>query len=144
MLDDTRVISGSYGECHKEGKWLTNIYKMTADIELSYGDVKISGTRWTGQKLLGLKGTGSISGYKITSELMQLVSAITDDKSSEHVTELISKLDDPEAFGCERIRLKHVKFSKIPIVGWEVGAIVEEEWPFSFNGVEFLDPITEK
>ena len=144
MLDDTRVISGSYGECHKEGKWLTSIYKMTADIELSYGDVKISGTRWTGQKLLGLKGTGSISGYKITSELMQLVSAITDDKSSEHVTELISKLDDPEAFGCERIRLKHVKFSKIPIVGWEVGAIVEEEWPFSFNGVEFLDPITEK
>ena len=144
MLDDTRVISGSYGECHKEGKWLTNIYKMTADIELSYGDVKISGTRWTGQKLLGLKGTGSISGYKITSELMQLVSAITDDKSSEHVTELISKLDDPEAFGCERIRLKHVKFSKIPIVGGEVGAIVEEEWPFSFNGVEFLDPITEK
>ena len=52
MLDDTRVINGSFGECHSEGKWLTNIYKMSADVEPSYGDVKMSGTRRTGQKLL--------------------------------------------------------------------------------------------
>lgn len=142
-MDDTRVLNGSYGECFNDGKWLTNIYKMTADLELSYGDVKMSGSRWTGQKLLGIKGTGSISGYKITSELVQNVARITDDRKSEYVTELIFKIDDPEAFGCERVRLKHVKFSKIPVVGFEVGAIVEEEWPFSFWGVEWLDTITE-
>lgn len=144
MMDDTRVINGSYGECHSEGKWMTNVYKGTADIEPSYGDVKMSGTRWTGQKLLGVKGTGSISGYKITSELVKNVARITDDRKSEYVTELIFKLDDPEAYGCERVRLKHVKFTKIPISGWEVGAIVEEEWPFSFTGVEWLDSIEEK
>lgn len=143
MMDDTRVINGSYGECHCEGNWLMNIYKMTADIEPSYGDVKKSGSRWTGQKLLGLKGTGSISGYKITSELVQNVARITDDRKTEFVTELISKLDDPEAYGCERVRLKGVKFTKIPIAGWEVGSMVEEEWPFSFTGVEWLDKIEE-
>lgn len=143
MFDDTRVINGSYGECHCEGNWLMNIYKMTADIEPSYGDVKKSGSRWTGQKLLGLKGTGSISGYKITSELVQNVARITDDRKTEFVTELISKLDDPEAYGCERVRLKGVKFTKIPIAGWEVGSMVEEEWPFSFTGVEWLDKIEE-
>ncbi len=142
-MDDTRVLNGSYGECLNDGKWLTNIYKMTADLELSYGDVKMSGSRWTGQKLLGIKGTGSISGYKITSELVQNAARITNDRKSEYVTELIFKIDDPEAFGCERVRLKHVKFSKIPVVGFEVGAIVEEEWPFSFWGVEWLDTITE-
>ncbi len=142
-MDDTRVLNGSYGECLNDGKWLTNIYKMTADLELSYGDVKMSGSRWTGQKLLGIKGTGSISGYKITSELVQNAARITNDGKSEYVTELIFKIDDPEAFGCERVRLKHVKFSKIPVVGFEVGAIVEEEWPFSFWGVEWLDTITE-
>lgn len=143
MLDDTRVINGSYGECHCEGNWLMNIYKMSADIEPSYGDVKKSGSRWTGQKLLGLKGTGSISGYKVTSELVQNVARITDDRKTEFVTELISKLDDPEAYGCERVRLKGVKFTKIPIAGWEVGSMVEEEWPFSFTGVEWLDEIEE-
>ncbi len=143
MLDDTRVINGSYGECHREGKWLTNIYKMSAELELSYGDVKISGTRWTGQKLLSIKGTGSITGYMITTELVQNVARITDDRKSEYVTELIFKLDDPEAYGCERVRLKHVKFSKVPIAGWEVGSVVEEEWPFTFTGVEWLDSIEE-
>ncbi len=141
MLDDTRVINGSYVECWSEGKWLTNVYKATAELELTYGDVKMSGTRWMGQKLLNIKGSGSISGYKITSELVQNVARITDDRKSEYVTELIFKLDDPEAYGCERVRLKHVKFSKIPITGWEVGSIVEEEWPFSFTGVEWLDSI---
>ena len=125
MLDDTRVINGSYGECHSEGKWLTNVYKMSADLELSYGDVKISGTRWTGQKLLSIKGTGSITGYMVTTELVQNVARITDDRKSEYVTELIFKLDDPEAYGCERVRLKHVKFSKVPIAGWGVGSVVE-------------------
>ncbi len=143
MLDDTRVINGSYGECHSEGKWLTNVYKMSADLELSYGDVKISGTRWTGQKLLSIKGTGSITGYMVTTELVQNVARITDDRKSEYVTELIFKLDDPEAYGCERVRLKHVKFSKVPIAGWEVGSVVEEEWPFTFTGVEWLDSIEE-
>lgn len=143
MLDDTRVINGSYGECYREGKWLTNIYKMSAELELSYGDVKISGTRWTGQKLLSIKGTGSITGYMITTELVQNVARITDDRKSEYVTELIFKLDDPEAYGCERVRLKHVKFSKVPIAGWEVGSVVEEEWPFTFTGVEWLDSIEE-
>lgn len=143
-MNEANVINGSYGECFHEGVWLTNIYKMTADVEASYGDVKKSGSRWTGQKLLSLKGTGSISGYKITTELAQRVAAMTDDRKSEFRTELISKIDDPEALGCERVRLKNVKFSKIPVVGWEVGAMIEEEWPFSFTGIEYLDPITEK
>lgn len=143
-MDESRAINGSYGECHSDGKWLTNMYKMSAEIELSYGDIKKSGSRWTGSKLLGIKGTGSISGYKITSELVQNVARITDDRKAEYSTELISKLDDPEAFGCERVRLKNVKFTKISVVGWEVGSIVEEEWPYTYTGVEWLDPIVEK
>lgn len=142
-MDESKVINGSFGECHHEGKWLTNVFKMTADVEASYGDVKIAGSRWTGQKLLSLKGTGSISGYKVTDELAQQVAVMTNDRKAEFKTELISKLDDPEAFGYERVRLKNVKFTKIPVVGWEVGSMIEEEWPFSFTGIEYLDPISE-
>lgn len=142
-MDESRVINGSYGECIHDGKWMTNVYKMSAEVEPSYGDVKHSGSRWLGQKLLSLKGTGSITGYKVTSELAQTVAVMTDDRKAEFRTELISKLDDPEAFGCERVRLKNVKFTKIPVIGWEVGSMIEEEWPFTFTGIEYLDPITE-
>lgn len=142
-MNDSRIINGSFGECFHDGKWMTNVYKMTAEIELSYGEVKLSGSRWLGQKLLSLKGTGSISGYKVTSELAQAVAVMTDDRRGEFRTELISKLNDPESFGCERVRLKNVKFTKIPVVGWEVNSMIEEEWPFTFTGIEYLDPITE-
>jgi hypothetical protein len=143
MLQDVRTINGSYGECLHEGRWLTNIYKMSAEVELSKEEIKIAGSRWTGTKVTSIKGTGSISGYKITSDLITAVGAITDDSKGEYRTELISKLDDPESFGHERIRLKNVSFDKIPLVGWETGSIVEEEWAFTFVGYELLDPISE-
>lgn len=144
MLDDNKVINGSYGEVHHDGKWLTNMFKLSAEVELSYADVKVAGSRWGGSKLTGLKGTGSMSGYKITDELLHQISYIFDDRGGDYATELISKLDDPQAYGCERIRLKNVKFTKIPIIGWEVGSIIEEEWPFTFSGVEYLDKISIK
>ena len=142
-LESGRVISGTYGECICDGNWLMNVFKMTAEVEVQKEDVKRSGTRWTGKKVVALAGTGSITGYKVTSELLENVGSIMDDRKSEFRTELISKLDDPEAWGAERIRLKGVSFDKIPVVGWEVGALIEEEWSFTFEGYELLDKITQ-
>jgi hypothetical protein len=142
MLDSTRVINGSYGEVWHEGRWLTNMYGMTAEVDLSKEEIKVSGARWTHHKVTGVSGSGSISGYKITSELVRMIQSVTANRGIEFKTELISKLDDPEAFGAERVRLKGVSFDNIPLVGWEVGSIVEEEWNFTFEGFELLDIIT--
>lgn len=140
-LDPSRTINGSYGEVIHEGTWLTNMFGMTADVDIAKEDIKISGSRWTGKKVSGLAGSGSINGYKVTSELIERVSSVADDRGKQFATELISKLDDPEAYGHERIRLKNVTFDKIPLIGWEVGSIIEEEWSFTFVGYELLDPI---
>lgn len=143
MLDDSRVINGSYGECYHEGAWLTNVYKTTAEVEITKEEIKKSGTRWTGNKVTGLKGTGSISGYKVTSDMITYIGQICDDTKGEYKTELITKLDDPESWGAERIRLKNVSFDKISLANWEVGSIVEDELSFTFEGFELLDEITE-
>lgn len=141
VLESSRVISGSFGECYHNGEWLTNIYKVSADVEISKSEVKRCGTRWSGNKVTGLKGTGSMTGYKVTTELIENIGQICDDRQGEYKTEIIVKLDDPEAFGAERIRLKHVSFDKIPLTNWEVGNLVEQEWPFTFEGYELLDKI---
>lgn len=60
---------------------------------------------------------------------------------SPYVTELIVKIDDPEAFGAYRVRLKNVTFDRIPVVNYEVGSIVEQEYTFVFSGYEILDAI---
>ncbi|MGN7455496.1 phage tail tube protein [Paenibacillus pasadenensis] len=141
MLDPTRVINGAYGYVYHDSKWLTNIKSAEANVEISKEEVKRAGTRWTAHKVTGLSGTGTISGYKVTSEFVELIGSIADDKKGSFITELILKLEDPESYGAYRVRLKGVTFDKIPLLHYEVGSLVEEELPFSFTGYELLDKL---
>lgn len=143
MLDPSRVINGQYGEVWREGRWMTNVTACEAGVEINKEEVLIAGTRWIGHKSTSLKGSGNISGYKVTSELVEAVGQIANNRGKPFVTELIVKLDDPESWGAYRIRLKAVSFDKIDLVNYEVGSIVEEEWPFTFVGFELMDTFRE-
>lgn len=142
-LDTSRVINGSYGEVWHEGKWLTNTQSAEATVEINKEEINRSGTRWVGHKVTSLTGTGTITGYKVTSDFIRLVGAVANDSSKPYVTELILKLNDPESFGAERVRLKGVQFDQIPLGNFEVGSLIEEELPFTFSGYDLLDFITE-
>lgn len=142
MLDAARVINGTYGYVYHDGQWLTNVKTAEATVEISKEEIKRAGTRWTAHKVTGLSGSGTINGYKVTSEFVELIGQIKDDKAGMFVTELILKLEDPESYGAYRIRLKGVTFDKIPLINFEVGSIVEEELPFNFTGYELLDTIS--
>lgn len=142
-LDATRVINGSFGEVWEDGKWLTNVQSAEATVEINKEEVLRSGTRWTGFKVTTLKGSGTIKGYKVTSDFIKAISSVASDRGKPYVTELILKLDDPESFGAERVRLKSVQFDQIPLGMFEVGSLVEEELPFTFTGFDLLDVITE-
>ncbi|GIO88565.1 hypothetical protein J25TS5_54970 [Paenibacillus faecis] len=141
MLDSTRVINGTYGYVYYDGKWLTNVKSAEANVEITKEEIKRSGTRWTAHKVTGLSGSGTMTGYKVTSEFVELIGQIADDKKGVFTTELILKLEDPESYGAYRVRLKGVTFDKIPLMHFEVGAIVEEELPFNFTGYELMDKL---
>ena len=140
-IDSMNTIDGHYGSIFHEGAWLANFNKAEGNIEIQKEELKLSGDRWTRHKVVGLKGTGSISGYKVTSELIQFNLPVANSRNKSVRTELEYKLDDPEAIGMERIRLMNVMFDSIPIASWEAGKVVPEEWKFTFEGVELLDPI---
>lgn len=140
FLDISRAINGTYGSLYLDGNWETNVTDVTADVNFEWSELKVAGTRWTQNKLVGVSGTGSITGFKVTSKLQLLNMPMTDDRNKSVKTELITKLDDPEAYGFERMRLKNVKFDKMPF-GWKVGEVITEEWPFRFEGIEPLDYI---
>lgn len=140
-LDATRTINGSFGEVWQDGVWLTNIQSAEATVDINKEDIKRSGTRWLGQKVTTLKGSGTMTGYKVTSDFISLIGSVASDSGKPYVTSIILKLDDPEAYGAERVTLKGVQFDKIPLGKFEVGALVEEELPFTFSGYELLDKI---
>lgn len=141
-LDATKTINGSFGTCWHEGNWLTNVTGVEATVEIDKEEIKRAGTRWVGHKTMSITGTGTVKSYKLTTGFTKLIAQVLDDVSSPYTTELIVKLEDPESYGVERVRLKGVQFDSIPLVNYETGSIVEEELPFTFSGFEYLDEIT--
>ncbi len=141
-LDSFRTINGSHGAVYENGEWLTNFNKMSAQVEIQKQELKLSGDRWVRHKVTGLKGTGTVTGLKVTSRMTQLNQDVTlDNRAVTTRTELISKIDDPEAFGYERIRLKNVIFDRLQLVEWEAGTVCPEELAFTFEEWEPMDPI---
>lgn len=140
MMDASKTMNGAFGKMFHDGEWLMNVTKAEATVEIGKEDVPLAGTRWLGQKSTTLKGTGSMTGYKLTNAFLKRIAQIADDKKGTFVTELIMLIDDPEAPEYkQRVRLKGVQFDTIPLLSYEHGSFVEEETPFTFTGFEFLN-----
>ena len=140
-FDPIRAVVGTFGYIFKEGKWLSQYNKAQASVEIGKAEIKPAGDRWIRHKVVSLKGTGTISGYKVTDELLKEVSVVAQSNQPSFRTELLIVLADPEAFGAERIRLKNVMFDKVGLANWEHGAEIQEEWAFTFEGYELVDLI---
>ncbi len=131
-LDETRVIYGTFGQLYIEGAWQTNINHLEAKVALNKIELNLSGDDWVRHKKGSKKGTGTMSGFKVTSTMLQRGFA---------KFEIVSKLDDPEAYGCERVRIKNVMVDELQLANWTAGEEVKEEVPFTFSEWELLDPI---
>lgn len=141
VLDPAKTINGTFGVIFHEGKWLNNVKKSEAKVDIDKQEVKVAGTRWVGFKSTNLTGKGTLTLFKTTSEWLLAIGKIADDTSAPFVTELISKLEDPEVVGAERIRYKGVQFDTIQLANFAPGEIAEEELPFTFTGYELLDSL---
>lgn len=131
-LDASRTILGTYGQAFIDGIWQTNINHLEANVEIQKRELNLSGDLWVRHKKGPMKGTGTMSGFKVTSSMLQRGFA---------KFEVVSKLDDPEAHGYERIRLMNVMPDKLQLANWTAGEEVTEEISFTFEGYELLDPI---
>ncbi|HDK7162086.1 phage portal protein [Clostridium botulinum] len=131
-LDASRTIHGSKGKILVDGEWQTNLTECTAEVELDKKELNLLGDDWTRYKAGSKKGTGSISGFKVSSKMIQ---------QGFKRFETISSLEDPEAYGFERIRLMNCMADKLNLINLKANELVEEETPFTYEGYELLDPI---
>lgn len=131
-LDASRTILGTFGQVFIDGIWQTNFNHLEANVEIQKRELNLSGDPWVRHKKGPMKGTGTMSGFKVTSDMV---------KRGFSKFEIVSKLDDPEAYGHERIRLMNVMPDRLQLANWTAGEEVAEEIPFTFEGYELLDPI---
>lgn len=131
-MDPTRAILGTFAQAFVDGDWQTNINHLEAKVEIDKRELKLVGHNWVQYKIGAKKGSGTMSGYKVSSKMIQ-----QDFKKFE----IISKLDDPEAFGFERVRLIRCMPDSVQLANWTAGEEVTEDTPFTFEDYELLDPI---
>ena len=131
----SQVISGTYGKVWWDGELVFEAKGMEASIEMQMEAVKQAGQLADGQKMLGYSGTGTLRLHKVFSRAMRKLSASVKQGINPEFT-LVSELNDPAAFGAERVILKSVQFTTLPLVAWELGALGETELPFGFTDWE--------
>jgi hypothetical protein len=131
-MDASRVFMGTYGKIFIGGVWQSNFNHLEANVEIQKKELNLAGDPWVRHKKGPMKGTGTISGFKVTSDMI----ARGFDKF-----ELISKLEDPEAFGYETITLKNVMLDKLQLANWTAGEEVKEEVSFTFEEYTLNDRV---
>lgn len=89
------------------------------------------------------EGTGSLRMHKVNSRMaIKIGDAI---KSGKDIRmKLISLLDDPDAYGAERVAIYDASFDDLTLADWEAATKGQVEAPFTFTNWGYLDLVTPK
>lgn len=139
-MQDKQVINGTYGEAWVDSDYMADVTGVEATIDIDYEDINRPRKLSTGKKMIGWSGTGSLKFNKTTSRFIRLMG---DNLRAGRQTavDVITKLDDPDAIGAERVVLKNVVFENLTLANWEAKTTGEGEAPFFFDDWEPLDLI---
>ena len=132
-----RVMSGTFGELWWDGELIAECDKFTAKYTQNKEEVNLARQLISDTKVMGSKGTGSFRIYKVYSRFRAYADAV---QAGEDVRgTFVSKLDDPDAYGSERVALYNVSLDEVPLVNWERKTIQRDEVPFTFTSHKFLE-----
>lgn len=132
-----RVMSGTFGEFWWDGDLIAECYKFSAKYTQTKESVNLARQMIEDSKVMGSKGTGSVGFYKVYSRFKDYADAVRDGKDVRG--NFVSKLDDPDAYGSERVALYNVSLDEVPLVNWERKTISKDEVPFTFTSHKYLE-----
>ena len=138
----SRVISGTWGEMWLVDVYVAECYGLQAKITFNRETIQQCRKLTSGRKLMGMDGTGSVKTHKVSSRMTEALGTAIKQGKDPRFT-IISKLDDPDAYGAERVMLTGVAFDDMTLADWEVGVTGKLESPFTFEGWELVDAIRE-
>lgn len=140
-IDGKRVLNGTYGEVWLDGDYVAEVTGLQAKIALKKETVNMCGDMADKQKVIGWSGTGSLKFKKVFSRMaIKMKQILKEGKDVRFV--IISKLDDPDSYGAERVVIRDVSFDDLLLADWSVNASGNIEAPFTFSDYDYLDSIT--
>ena len=132
-----RVMSGTFGELWWDGELIAECYKFTAKYTQSKEAVNLARELIEDSKVMSTKGTGSMGIYKVYSRFKEYADQVQAGKDPRST--FVSKLDDPDAYGAERVALYNVSLDEVPLVNGERNSIQKDEVPFTFTRHKYME-----
>ena len=136
-----KTINGTFGSVWIDDYFLAEVTALEAKVSLVKTEVNQTRTLAKGYKITGIDCKGTIKLNKVTSYFINLLSDNIKKVKMTSCT-IISKLEDPDSDGTERIKLTGCTFDELTLANWEAKKLVEESIAFSFTGWEILDTIS--
>ena len=147
LISAKRVISGSKGKMYLDGEYVAGVISLSAKVTANKDDVYLDNTLMIDQKVISLKGTGSVELEKISSFMQKKIGEAMREGRDVRFT-ILSDLNDPDAYGAERVELRNVSFDEVDLINWGKGK--KQKFKASLNDLsepglqETLSQIREK
>lgn len=140
VYESQRVMSGTAGEVWVDNDYYGEVTAFKCSIKVDYSDISRVRNLSKGKKITGTSGEGEITANHIRSFW---VNKLLDEMLAGKIpsVDIIGKLDDPDAFGAERVVLKNCTFEELTLMDWKNGENTEESVSFAFTDVDFTDKV---
>lgn len=139
-MNTNKVISGTHGKVWVGSDKMSNVKSFEAKLQPEYEDVVVSEKLSKGKRYMGYSLAGTMTLHKIDSYIAALVAEGFRSGTLPDVT-IVAALEDPAAYGYERVQLTGVKFDELTLLAFETGSLTEESVPFTAEDFAYLDKI---
>lgn len=136
-----KTISGTHGYFWWNGSICYEITSFEAKLKTNRETITFSGDMWEDSKLMSVSGEWSAKIKKVYSRGKEYAEKLANG-IDERLT-LISKLEDPDNGGTERIQLNSCWLDEVTLQSFENGKLTEDEFSGGFVGFTYLDTIAD-
>lgn len=142
MIPGQRVISGSKGQLWLNGDLLAEVKSIESKATINRETVMMGGSYDEDSKVTSIGCEGSLVINKVFTREREFVEKLQQGKDERF--QLFVTLDDPDAYGRETVQLENCWFNEVTIAQFEVGTILEREFPFghTFSDIKYPESIT--
>lgn len=137
VIDGNEIINGRYGHLYDEnGQENQTVQEFEANVEFDKEEITLPGQFMKVNKVMGGKGTGSMTFLKIDSRLQRKVA---ENPMAKFVYR--GELADPTSLGKEAVLLRGVNFDSAPLMHYSMDSNVEVSLDFTFDSFEYVQTI---
>lgn len=139
MDSGARVMNGTWGQIWEDGTEIAEVSAFQVKVNKNFDTINICGQMAEDRKLTGVKITGSMTLHKVYSRGADDVEQAMSGHDLRKT--LVGKLDDPDAYGAERVAVYGVSYDEQVLMDWETGKAGSMTISFQATNVEYLDKV---